>query len=346
MFDSQLLRFGGAESGSSPLESVTCWNPQPSQDAEHYCGQNNVPPPAAMFYYSPSPAQSNLPAIDWIIRWRNDGLHHPVVECVNSHNEGSNITDPETKKKESRCADATLLLHLPDAFINESTNRWWCYTDTRTDGALQRWRAKERKKGEKRKMENKEEGLCLPRRACFILGLSMVTVAVLLPLTEPWLHPSVHTLLLPPTHTQHLSLLPHPVRPHPLAASLPMITLLHLDSDFIVSHAHKHLSAHFPLPFHSTPPTLSLCPTSPACCCSFHKALPTPSLSLCLLLHTPSISFSPSINMSHCVSFVFSPISWDFSTALLSWTFGYNLFCALRETSDQYVRINGHCSHH
>ena len=44
---------------------------------------------------------------------------------------------------------------------------------------------KERKdKEHSRGTEKREEGLCLPRRACFILGLSMVTVAVLLPLTE------------------------------------------------------------------------------------------------------------------------------------------------------------------
>lgn len=58
-----------------------------------------------------------------------------------------------------------------------------------------------------------------------------------------------HTLLLPPppyTHppTQRLSPLPHPVRPHPLAASLPLIPLLHLGSDFILSHTHEHLSTH------------------------------------------------------------------------------------------------------
>ncbi len=119
------------------------------------------------------------------------------------------------------------------------------YKDSRTDGALQRQRErerkrraaertersrrarKERKETERRGgMEEGEEGLCLPRRVCFILGLSMVTVAVLLPLTETWLHPSVHTLFLkhthPHTHThsQFLSLLPRPVTPHPLRASL------------------------------------------------------------------------------------------------------------------------------
>lgn len=75
--------------------------------------------------------------------------------------------------------------------------------DSRTDGALQRQQDKERKKerngwqrgqieawkerqemGSRGGMKKGEEGLCLPRRACFILGLSMVTVAVLLPLTE------------------------------------------------------------------------------------------------------------------------------------------------------------------
>lgn len=55
---------------------------------------------------------------------------------------------------------------------------------------LQRKKRKEKERMERRKrrrgrgMEKGEEGLCLPRRACFILGLSMVTVAVLLPLTE------------------------------------------------------------------------------------------------------------------------------------------------------------------
>lgn len=76
------------------------------------------------------------------------------------------------------------------------------YKGGRTDGALQRQQVKERdglqrgqsetreqgKREERMErrggMEKGEEGLCLPRRACFILGLSMVTVAVLLPLTE------------------------------------------------------------------------------------------------------------------------------------------------------------------
>lgn len=74
------------------------------------------------------------------------------------------------------------------------------YKDRRTGGALQRRKEKKqwitertvktRNKGTTEKiehrgrMEKEEEGLCLPRRACFILGLSMVTVAVLLPLTE------------------------------------------------------------------------------------------------------------------------------------------------------------------
>lgn len=38
-------------------------------------------------------------------------------------------------------------------------------------------------KEEEDEKEEKEEEI-LPRRACFIFGLSMVTVAVLLPLTE------------------------------------------------------------------------------------------------------------------------------------------------------------------
>lgn len=74
--------------------------------------------------------------------------------------------------------------------------------DSRTDGALQRQLdnrergkegrvktvVKEGKDGEQRRDEGEEEEEkkeeSLPRRACFILGLSMVTVAVLLPLTE------------------------------------------------------------------------------------------------------------------------------------------------------------------
>lgn len=46
---------------------------------------------------------------------------------------------------------------------------------------------KEGRDGEQRgdeEEEGEEEEESLPRRACFILGLSMVTVAVLLPLTE------------------------------------------------------------------------------------------------------------------------------------------------------------------
>lgn len=71
--------------------------------------------------------------------------------------------------------------------------------DSRTDGALQRQLdnrergkegrvktvVKQGKDGEQRRDEGEEEEEeSLPRRACFILGLSMVTVAVLLPLTE------------------------------------------------------------------------------------------------------------------------------------------------------------------
>lgn len=89
------------------------------------------------------------------------------------------------------------LLHL---FINESTSILMShyYKESETNGALWRQRKRVRNgrgtagknersmKGAKRDegMEKEEEGLRLPRRACFILGLSMVTVAVLLRLTE------------------------------------------------------------------------------------------------------------------------------------------------------------------
>lgn len=48
------------------------------------------------------------------------------------------------------------------------------------DGIDREQRVEEKEENEE---EEKEEE-SLPRRACFILGLSMVTVAVLLPLTE------------------------------------------------------------------------------------------------------------------------------------------------------------------
>lgn len=57
--------------------------------------------------------------------------------------------------------------------------------ETRRKGEKEmNWREKKPKRNRDGGMEKGEEGLCLPRRACFILGLSMVTVAVLLPLTE------------------------------------------------------------------------------------------------------------------------------------------------------------------
>lgn len=133
-------------------------------------------------------------------------------------------------------------------------------------------------------------------------------------------------------------------------------TILHTNKHAhtdIISHTRTHTHTHLQALNHtlsSIPPpsfrlTPRLCPTGPACCCShIPRALPTLSLSLslyslslCLLLHTLCINFSPSINMSGCVSSVLSPISlhqlphrftvFTIPPAVCSWRFDYGLVC-------------------
>lgn len=134
------------------------------------------------------------------------------------------------------------------------------------------------------RMEEREEGLCLPRRACFILGLSMVTVAILLLLTETWPHPSVHTLFLTYTLYRLLSLLPRPVTPHPLRASL---SLAHSLALCLILHSHTHthtlnltLSSGSPLSFTSDSPSLSHWPSTLLFLTYLEPCLLSPSLSL------------------------------------------------------------------
>lgn len=167
-----------------------------------------------------------------IITWgRHDGWHHPVVEPANSQwaLKAQHFRSCEkalwiagNKKAHWHCCgfnSRMTQLHLLDWSMKALTANITDDTvDSWTDAGLQRQREKERNRRagmtERRNKAKSRTGMgkkkgrrdCLPRRACFILGLSMVTVAVLLPLTETWLHPSVHTLFLTHTHAQHLSL--------------------------------------------------------------------------------------------------------------------------------------------
>lgn len=101
---------------------------------------------------------------------------------------------------------------------------------------------------EEQSRDGEREGLHLPRRACFILGLSIVTVAVLLPFTETWLHPSVHTI--PNTGSvaqaaasprlilsEHLSL--------PLSLCTWPLSLVSYTHSHALSHPYTHSHSHF-----------------------------------------------------------------------------------------------------
>lgn len=199
------------------------------------------------------------------------------------------------------------------------------------------------------RMEEREEGLCLPRRACFILGLSMVTVAILLLLTETWPHPSVHTLFLTYTLYRLLSLLPRPVTPHPLRASL---SLAHSLALCLILHSHTHthtlnltLSSGSPLSFTSDSPSLSHWPSTLLFLTYLEPCLLSPSLSLwsvSLSVTLPSAAHSQyqflTINTFGLVSSVLSSFSVFLASLLLHslhnphswlWRFDYGLMWTL-----------------
>lgn len=131
----------------------------------------------------------------------------------------------------------------------------------------------------------RREGLHLPRRACFILGLSIVTVAVLLPFTETWLHPSVHTLFH--TQAQWLKLLPRPDSSSSLSISLSLFLSALGHSVWSHTHTQKHLATHTHT-HTSSPASICLCPTGSVLFTYLKPCL----LSLSLLL----------INVSLCLS--------------------------------------------
>lgn len=133
-------------------------------------------------------------------------------------------------------------------------------------------RADRQKRGQKQNgkrrsgMRKEEEGLRLPRRACFILGLSMVTVAVRLPLTETWLHPSAHTPLVWRTHTGSL--------PLPAASPRHWASLASpLSPQLTLTHTHTH-----------TPPWLPSLPVPECAVPTLQSLLPLWSMSLCFPL--------------------------------------------------------------
>lgn len=204
---------------------VTCSNPQPEKWGKtikkpETAGSRTVSPAAMLSSKFISVRNEDNGSFGW---W-----HHPVVQPGNYHWLPGTTAARRFRscwKPAENCSEKTPACRFnPDTILFDRFHDFISITDDAAQVARQIELcsdSRERKEGERQKtgVENKKEGLVLPRRACFILGLSMVTVAVLLPLTETWLHPSVHTLLL--THTLHLSQ-PRPL--HPLSASLFLIT--------------------------------------------------------------------------------------------------------------------------
>lgn len=148
--------------------------------------------------------------------------------------------------------------------------------------------------------DGERDVLHLPRRACFILGLSIVTVAVLLPFTETWLHPSVHTLFL--TQAQWLKLLPRPDSSSSLSISLsPFLSAL---GQSVWSHTHtqKHLATHTHTHTHtSSTASICLCPTG-SVLFTYRKpcllSLPLLLINVSLPLAAQQHNFSHPMNMS------------------------------------------------
>lgn len=141
--------------------------------------------------------------------------------------------------------------------------------------------ARERKKRKRWKMEKKGGGIALTPACLFYLGAQHGYGCCAAP-SHRAMTASLcsHTLLLPPhthtsIHTQRLSPLPHPVRPHPLPASLPLIPLLYLGSDFILRHL-KH--TRFPSTQLCPPPSVSVPPAR--CVVVLSYVSPAHSLSL------------------------------------------------------------------